>query len=46
MYHFLAQEIFLQTGRVNHLDRVLAWHPTYQVRSPTCHHLLLLYHNG
>lgn len=25
------QEIFLQMGRVSHLDRVLSWHPTYQV---------------
>jgi hypothetical protein len=28
----LFQEVFLQTGRVSHIDRVLAWHPTYYAK--------------
>jgi len=25
----IFKEIFLETGRVNHIDRILAWHPSY-----------------
>eukprot|EP01088_Endostelium_zonatum_P006316 TRINITY_DN18428_c0_g1_i2.p1 TRINITY_DN18428_c0_g1~~TRINITY_DN18428_c0_g1_i2.p1 ORF type:complete len:567 (+),score=78.73 TRINITY_DN18428_c0_g1_i2:83-1783(+) len=38
----LFKVIFMDTGRVSHLDRILAWHPTFLEKSYSTYRLVML----